>query len=63
MTHLVISYKDALIVTRPGGVDIIDPLTNKWTTARSVHAAKWNVAVWRRLCREFTTAKGNLSLA
>lgn len=63
MNQTVISYKDALIVSLPYSVDIIDPVTNKWTTAKSIQAAKWNITVWRRLCNEFVFAKGNLNLA
>ena len=47
------SYKNMLVVQRQHSVDVIDPSTGKWYPARSLQAAKWNISVWQRLCREF----------
>lgn len=52
----LIPYKNALLVQRKNGVDIVDPVTKKWKSAKSLHAAKWNLSVWQRLCREFASA-------
>lgn len=49
----VVRYKDAMLVTWEDGVDIVDTVTGKWRTAKSMRAAKWNISVWRRLCQEF----------
>lgn len=48
-------YKGTMLVEWPDGVDIIDTTTGKWRTARTMRAAKWNISVWQRLCREFTS--------
>jgi hypothetical protein len=63
MKPTIINYQQAIIVPREDGVDIIDPETNCWCTARTIRAAKWNLTVWRRLCREFKLAKHSLKLA
>ena len=49
----MLTYKSMLLVPRNNGVDVIDQETGKWYQAHSLRAAKWNVSVWQRLCREF----------
>lgn len=53
MTTDVIEYKKALLVQHDKGVDIIDPLTSRWTTVRNMRSAKWNLSVWLRLNKAF----------
>jgi hypothetical protein len=50
----VISYKDAILIQHQNGVDIIDPATQRWSTARNLQSAKWNLSVWKRLCSAFS---------
>lgn len=50
----LIEYKGLTLVQWPDGVDIVDMATGRWRTAKTLRAAKWNVSVWQRLCREFT---------
>lgn len=51
----LIEYKGATLVQWPDCVDIVDNETGKWRTAKSMHAAKWNLSVWQRLCKEFVS--------
>lgn len=50
----VTEYKDAYLVDWGSNVDIVDKASGKWSTYPSVHAAKWNLAVWRRLSSTFS---------
>ena len=49
----IIVYKQMVIIPHETGVDLVNPVTGKWRTTKSVHAAKWHVGVSERMAKHF----------
>ena len=46
-------YAGCILVTRPGGVDVCDPTTNRWCMFPTMRSARWSATVFTRLATKF----------
>ena len=59
MTEGIEVYKGILLVPHKTGVDVVNPVTGKWRTAKSKHQAKWYVTLSARLHTQFSYLLSN----
>lgn len=65
-TPKVSRHAGCILVQRPNGVDVCDPITNAWHVFPTMRAARWSATVYTRLAQAFghnTAAPEQLELA